>query len=344
MSFSPRQCVPDLEFNGKKVNTELDGYLQSVKYTDIADGESDTIDITLQNIEKRWLKGWWPKKKDVIVAKFKFKNWYESGDASVLRCGRFTLDDVSYSGGPLVCEMSGIAVPKSSKFQSRKRTQTWKGVTVKQIGQRIAKRYNLGFRYDAKQIKVEKLEQSEEEDCSFLKKLAEKYDLGMKIYRNKIVLWDKGRYERRKPIAYISRRQWVDDDWKFESSLDGVYTGCLITYKDSKSSKKDLNVYVGLKAKNAKGARTLKINESCSSAAEARQKAAAKVNESNTKAMTLEGTIFPNPKICSGCTVRVTGIGRGNGKYFVDKMTLEVSDSETVQKLEMHKVQKRCKA
>jgi phage protein D len=240
--------------------------------------------------------------------------------------------------------MSGVAMPKSAKFQTRKRTKTWNKVTLKQIGQRIAKRYNLGFRYDAKQIKISKLEQSEKEDCSFLKELADKYDLGMKIYRNKIVLYDKGRYESRSPIAYINRNQWVDDDWSFESSLEGVYNGCRLTYKNSKSKSKDLNVYVGLKGSDAKGARTLKINESCSDAKEARQKAAAKVNKSNEKAMTIEGTIFPNPRITSGCTVQIKGLGNANGKYFVDKMTIEVSDTKTVQKLEMHKVQKRVKA
>ena len=343
MPIMPRTCVPELEYNGKKANTELDEFLQSVEYTDSADAESDTIDIEMQNIEKRWLKGWWPKKKDVVVAKLIFKNWNESGDRIVFRCGRFTLDSVSYSGGPIVCKMSGLAMPKSNKFQSRKRTQTWKDVTLKQVGQRIAKRYNLGFRYDAKQIKIDKLEQSEEDDCSFLKKLADKYDLGMKIYRNKIVIWSRAKYERRKPIAYINRKMWVDDSWEFESSLEGVYTGCRITYKDTKDSKKDISTYVGVKDEHAKGARTLKLNESCSSEKEAREKAAAKVNESNMKAMTLSGTIFPNPRICSGCTVRVKGIGKGNGKYFVDKMTLSVDSSGTTQKLEMHKVQKRCK-
>lgn len=343
MPISPRMCTPDLEYNGKKSSKELDTFLQSVTYTDSADAESDTIDIEMQNIEKRWLEGWWPKKKDVIVAKLMFENWYADGDRIPFGCGRFTLDEVSYSGGPITCKLSGLAMPKSNKFQSRKRTQTWTGVTLKQVGQRIAKRYNLGFRYDAKQIKIDKLEQSEEDDCSFLKKLAEKYDLGMKIYRSKIVLWDRGRYERRKPIATITRSDWIDDGWSFESSLEGVYTGCRITYKDTKDSSKDVNTYVGVKDEHAKGARTLKINESCSSVKEAREKAAAKVNESNAKAMTLSGDIFPNPYISSGCTVRVKGIGKGNGKYFVDKMTLKVDNGKTTQSLEMHMVQKRCK-
>lgn len=63
MPIMPRTCVPELEYNGKKANTELDEFLQSVEYTDSADAESDTIDIEMQNIEKRWLKGWWPKKR-----------------------------------------------------------------------------------------------------------------------------------------------------------------------------------------------------------------------------------------------------------------------------------------
>ena len=57
MSIMPRTCVPELEYNGKRANTELDEFLQSVEYTDSADAESDTIDIEMQNIEKRWLKG-----------------------------------------------------------------------------------------------------------------------------------------------------------------------------------------------------------------------------------------------------------------------------------------------
>ena len=40
MPIMPRTCVPELEYNGKKANTELDEFLQSVEYTDSADAES----------------------------------------------------------------------------------------------------------------------------------------------------------------------------------------------------------------------------------------------------------------------------------------------------------------
>ena len=57
---NPRKTVPDLNFNGKNVNTELEDYLKSVEYTDVASGESDSIKIKLQNISLRWLNGWYP--------------------------------------------------------------------------------------------------------------------------------------------------------------------------------------------------------------------------------------------------------------------------------------------
>ena len=50
---NPRKTVPDLNFNGKNVNTELEDYLKSVEYTDVASGESDSIKIKLQNISLR---------------------------------------------------------------------------------------------------------------------------------------------------------------------------------------------------------------------------------------------------------------------------------------------------
>lgn len=85
----------------------------------------------------------------------------------------------------------------------------------------------------------------------------------------------------------------------------------------------------------------LKINETADNAADARYKAAASVNLANEKTTTLSGKIWPNPKICAGVCVEISGLGNANGKYFVDKSTLEVSDNGTKQNIDLHKCQKR---
>ena len=71
------------------------------------------------------------------------------------------------------------------------------------------------------------------------------------------------------------------------------------------------------------------------------QKIIAAIDKANESATKLSGDIWPNPKIVAGATVTVTGMGKINGKYFVEKSTIKVSESGTTQSIEMHKCYKR---
>ena len=48
-----RKATTTLQFNGKNVDTSLEEYLESVTYTDVASGSSDTLAISLQNIDEK---------------------------------------------------------------------------------------------------------------------------------------------------------------------------------------------------------------------------------------------------------------------------------------------------
>lgn len=47
---NPRTVTANFKFNGKWLGKSLKDYLQSVTYTDVASGQSDQLDIVLQNI------------------------------------------------------------------------------------------------------------------------------------------------------------------------------------------------------------------------------------------------------------------------------------------------------
>ena len=70
MSDDPRKAKVSLKFNGKSVTTRLKNYLESVKYTDVASGSSDQLDLKLQNINANWLGKWYPTKGDKVVGSF----------------------------------------------------------------------------------------------------------------------------------------------------------------------------------------------------------------------------------------------------------------------------------
>lgn len=341
---NPRRVAVSLSFNGKRAKTSMANYIKSLSYTDVASGSSDSLDLTIHNADLKWIGSWYPSKGDKVSAKLTFKDWLADGQNKTLNCGSFILDTIKFTGGPLEGTMQALAIPSASSFKTRERTKTWKKVTIKQIAAEITKRYNIGLLYSASNVQVESVEQSKKADSAFLYDLVKDYGLSMKVFRNKVIIFDKGKYEAKKAVTTIRRKDFVDDDWDYSDTLEGTYTGCRVTYKSASKNQKELSVYIGLKKEDAKGSRVLRINEQCDSLAEAKIKGAAQVNLANEEATTLTGTIFYNPKIVAGVTVTIADLGKANGKYYVDQVKVVVSDSRTKQEITLHKCKKRLSA
>lgn len=338
--MEPRRAVPDVKFNGKNVNEELKSYLKTLSYTDVAGGESDSISITLQNIDRKWLNEWYPNKGDEISAGILFKNWEEENQDFSVECGEFILDDIKFSGGPMTASFGALSIPVNEAFKVTKRTKTWKDVTIFQIAEEISARYHLELLYDADEVQISSVEQSETTDSAFLYDICKTYGLAMKVYRYKIIIFDRGKYESKEPVDTIKRSDFVEDEWEYIDTLDGTYTGARISYTSGQDNEQ-ISIYVGKIEEDAPGSRVLKINEQASDLSDAGYKAAAKVNESNESATTISGRIFAKPKIVSGVTVKVEDFGKASGKYFVDKVTTEISAGKTTMQIELHKVQER---
>lgn len=331
--MSARKTIASVDFNGKNVDTTLKGLVKSISYIDSAKGEGDTLDLELVNMDKKWLNAWYPVLGDKVKAKLTFKDWEKEGKDKKLNCGSFTLDDISFSGSPWSAKFSAISSPAGESFKTQERTKTWEKISLQAIAGEIAGRYGMSLDYNGKTIMIDKLEQSNN-DSSFLSELCDKYGLSMKIYINKLVIFDQGKMEAKGPVATLNPDSFEGGSWDLKDTLYGVYTGATIQYKASDDSK-EIKLTVGTPE------RLLNINETADNQADAKMKAEAQVNKSNEGATTLSGDIFPNPKIVAGVTVTVKGFGKCSGKYYVDKVTWDVSGSGTSQKIEMHRCAKR---
>lgn len=343
----PRKAIVSVTYArrvkvGKKTATRKSGsavmakYNEGFTYTDPATGESDTVSITLSNTDMRWANGWMPSRRDKLTAKIITRSWTKNGQKRILNCGRFCVDDLVLSGPELTCTIGGVSVPEGNAFRSTARNKTWKKVTLKEMARRIASRYHMKLDYIGDNINLESVEQSNETDCSFLRKVCSDYGMAIKVYSGKIIIYDKGVFEARKAIATLKASEL--QNWSYNETLVGTYSGARIKYTSGGNSK-ELICRVG------SGKRILAINEKVDSLADARLKACGKVNAENEKAITLTATIMANPQIAAGSTVKVTGLKKINGKYFVDKVTHNIgADSAYTMDLELHKVQKRIRA
>ena len=329
----PRKAEVSININRKKTHHSLTSAMTDLSYTDPATGESDSLDITFSNVDKKYILGSTsPKKGDSISASIFLSNWRYSGEKIQLPLGKFTLDDVDVSGRPLTVKYSALSIPSKTSFKNASRSKTWKSTTLKTIAHTIAKRYKLKLVYESRVIKIKSVKQSSQNDCEFLYALAKKYGQGMKVYCGKIIIYSKAKYEAKASAATLKESDLIS--WSFKDSLYKTYTGAKMKYT-SAGNNKTYTASVG------GGKRILHINEKADSREDARLQAIAKLNEENEEATTMEIEIYPNPSIIATSNVTIIGMGRCNGKYSIKKVTHNINRSGYTMKLELRKIQKR---
>lgn len=342
MGTTARRVEVDIAFNGNSVKGIIDPYVTDVSYDDVAKDKSDSIDITLHNSDMKWLsEDWYPRKGDAMQCRFIFMDWNRAGDNFVVDCGGFVLDDVSFSGNPKRVKLSGVAVPANASFGALERNKTWKKVTIRKIANTISRRYRLTLSYNAPSITIAVLEQSNQTDSEFLYGLCKKYNLGMKVYNNKLIIYDPGTLEQNPVVCELTPESFINGAWTYNDTLDGVYNGARISYKTKKDSSETKSAYFGSVKESADDARTLKISERANSRADAKYKATAAINLSNEQATTLSGPVWPDQRIVSGVCVEVKGFGVPDGKYFIDSVRTDYSSGGVGMSVNMHKCQKR---
>lgn len=331
-----RRAEVEIVYEGKDITTPINEYLESFTYEDIASGESDRISISMHDINRQWMDSWMPNKGDRINAYLVLYNWENDNTVNKLYCGEFELDDMSFSGRPLSCELGATSIPRDEPFNTQSRTKTWENISIQQIAQEIAGRASVELYYEADDIVIEILEQNEQTDCSFLYSICEDYGLAMKVYSNKIIIFDEEMYENKASVCAIDETDM--SKWEYNSTIAGTYTGANIRFTDPNNEEEYMVVIGG-------GNRILEINESTDSIEDAERKGIARLNNENKKAITLSATIKTDIRILAGTCVDITGLGsRINGKYYVDEAKISKTGSSTCQtKLTLHRVVPRIK-
>lgn len=311
-----RQVKLIIGYNGR----EISGGTIDFSYTDVSGGNSDSLSISMEDRDGLWIDAWMPQKGDMVTAAILIEDWEKEGDDRNLYTGEFVVDETGLSGEPVSISIGAVSKPADDAFSITKRSQTWENVTLQKIAQTIAGRYNLALVYEAEAIPILAKEQNEEEDGSFLKSLCESYGLMLKIYRRKLVIYDREQYKKKPPVLFFDRSE-IAPNWSYEWSLDGSYTGGKITYTDPKTEK-DITYTTGTLT------RPLEINEKADNAADAERIIKAKVAEANHGIEKISFEILGEPTLVGGMVIGITGFGRKiNGNYFIDTAEHTVSRS-----------------
>ncbi|SHO50065.1 LysM peptidoglycan-binding domain-containing protein [Anaerocolumna xylanovorans] len=309
-----RQSSVIVKYNDKDITKTITDYIEGFEYKDNASGTADTVTLKLNNRSGKWSGSWIPIQGDYVEAIIKLTNWKKEGDNRKFNCGYFLIDDLSYSGPPSQASIGGISTPINTDFNVTKKNNTWKSTSVKGILETIAKNAGVGLFFSGQDYPIEELEQSDQEDVTFAFNLCKSYNLAMKLYNKKIVVFDQTDYEK-KDASYTINRENVES-YSVNRSMTREYDGVTISYTDA--SKNQTLTYKFL-LKN--GNRILKLNETAESLQDAEIKAKAKLLEHNRQCQTMSISVKGDTKYISSKCVQMDGFGKLNGKYYIDSVT-----------------------
>lgn len=321
-----------LEYNKSSDTDPITDDCKSWSYTDNASGKADTISLTLSDAEQRWLNNYYPKSNDKIKAWIETEAWFEGGKPGELYCGAFTIDNFKTSGFPHSCEIQGISIPVSKDFSVTEKNKTWKKTTLQEIAGTIAGTAGVGLSYEAGSFSVAEESQSSQTDEAFLFTLCDKRGLSMKLYNDKIVIYDMAKYEAKRARYTIDQEDC--ESYSVSTAIMDHYDAVQMQYTSGKKAK---TYTYNFTVPGTAGARKLIVSGKADSVGDAEQKAKAALRDKIRQEHTMSVTVMGNTKYMASDCCNITGFGKIDGKYFVDSVTHQKSGAYT-STLELHKV------
>lgn len=340
MSTAPQPKFK-LIYAGKNITDDISRFLIQLTYTDKIEGESDEIDIQLEDSQLLWQGSWYPTKGD----KMELSIGYGS---NMVPAGTFEVDEVEFSGPPDRVNIRGQATGIKKAIRT-KRMDAFENVTVKQLAEKIAKKNGLtveGVFGKNANLVHKRISQNRETDLEFLKRVAQSYGIVFSVRSNKMVFTDQQQLEKRSPSKTLDKTDVSRFSLRHKSVK--TYAGAQVAWKNPDTDKVVQSVYQpsieGLVPDFLKGsvgsetfkeyvgefgnsADVLQIKEKSENEAQADAKAQAALYRANTKEYEGEIGLYGDPLICAGNNIELTGFGRMSGRWSITESTHTFSRS-----------------
>ncbi|ECE2969948.1 phage protein D [Salmonella enterica] len=307
-----------LRYNLKDITHDITAYATSITFTDKLSGESDELEVELEDSEQRWRDAWYPGMGDTLALQLGFQG------RPLTDCGGFSIDEIELSGPPDSVSIRGRSAPVTRAMRT-KSNRGFENTTLAAIAGRIARKHKLKLEGQIEPLTLERITQYGESDLAFLKRLANDYGYMVKVTPEKLIFSHLGKL-RDAPVIRTITPQEVSR-WTLRDTLHEVYKGVKNKHQNSQT-----RTLVTFNADNTTTTRTEKkssssgmstssdiINTSdrAQNAEEASAKGKAKLDSKNeykhAGTLSLEGDL----SLRAGGSVTLSGFGKSDGKWLI---------------------------
>lgn len=353
-----RTASANFYINGVNITSILEPHIENIRYSDTLEGESDTIEVALEDAQRKFLRGLVPIRGTAVTVELVKANWNsriftEVHTEAILPLGVFEVDEVTNSYPPTKCILKLNSVPNRCQIRGVDKDRAWESTTLKKIARDIANDAGLELFYDTNdEPSVARIEQSDESDLALLKRLCSDNGLSLKVHNNKLIIFDAGKYEQKNPVMELNYGDPIILHFDGSATLNGIYGDCQVSFVpngltdifselfgglDIIKSVSGLNLNGISKLAGGAGANVLKIHKKVSSAAEAERLARAKLREKNKSEFTVNLQLKGSFGYIAGNVIKLEDFGIHSGNYIIDRSDHNLSDGGYVTAVQMHR-------
>lgn len=315
------QAAYKIVYNGKDITEDISPWLLDATYTDKLTGESDELDLTIANLDGRWMDAWYPDHG----AEIKFEYGYLG--QQLVSAGAFSVDEIELASAPDTVRIRCLAAGVSDMVRSRK-GKAYEETTLKDIVAQVARRLKAEVKGTIAHIPIAKATQYAETPWAFLVRLCREHGYEVKLTNNnKTLVVEKIEQKSQKPLRSFTKSDV--ESWRYRDKITEVPAKTSVrSYNPRKKKLVKAEASASSRAgKHSADTHTKHVPSRTPAQAKAIAKAAQDRHE--TDKTTIEFTASGDPLMVAGTTVTLAeDWKRLAGNYMLTLVRHKVSRSQ----------------
>lgn len=344
-----RRIIPHISYDGVDISEDISKHITSISYTDVLSGYADDLQISLEDTAGLWHAEWFPTMGATLEAVLESRYWDSPSDMPRnVQLGTFEIDEIECKSTPSEVTIKSVSVPNNTTLRGVSHNRAWEKVSIYKIVEDIAKGAKLDVVYNAPENpNVDRVEQVEQSDLSFLKKLCDDHGLSLKVTDKQIVVFDVVSLEQADAVFVFckeipasvengpvdNRPHYKPSSWTFTSAIREVYKSCRVEYQEGQKKEKIQAVF---QDPNKAEGKVLVVKQQVASAAEAEKLAKKELRKKNCEEIQAKLSLPGRLEYAAGLTCEIKGYGVFDGKYIITQAAHKIGGGYSVD-LELRK-------
>ena len=310
---------PTIKIAGTDVTRDLFPYLLNISYVDNLSGEADTLDVELMDKDRLFIGDWFPTLSDTLQISLTKDSG--SGSVETLDLGVFEIDEIEASSPPSTFKIKAVSVSQNSALRQRDESRSYENVKLSEIAQDIAGAAGVTLFYKAEDDPIiSRAEQQEQSRLAFLEKLCKDNFLALKVSDGQLIIFDESELDKQEPALTLFRHQDVIN-FNARATIQEIYGRCDVAYHHGGKDELLMGSF-----ESGSSGKVLKVNKKCETQAEAERLARNSLREKNKDQVKISLTTTGNFALVAGNVVKLSGWGKFDWNYLVEKATHSLSN------------------